>query len=490
MNEVQWEPPIPLSDVKVPSFPIDALPSMVRPYVEAVAEATQTPVDMAGTAALAIMASCMQGKYRVQVKADWTEPTNLFSLIIAEPAERKSAIVNLMTKPLRLFENEYNNKHAALIEKNNMKKRILEKKQREIEDKMARGEADENELDAIAEEISRYKELAPIQLFLDDVTPEKLISVLSVQDGIASIISAEGGIFDQLSGGMYSPKVNIDVFLKAHAGDSIRIDRIGRNSESVDSPALTLLFAIQPNVLSGLMHNKTFRGRGLTARFLYTIPESHVGSRRYRTNPIPKEAEDQYYSLIVNLLDEKYNSKIENPEVIKLSYEADKMLEEFSSELELNLNTEYLDFSDWAGKLCGAVVRISGILCRADSVNYRLTKGSGSIMVDETTMQNAIKMGEYFKEHARAAYQLMGADPVVSKCKYILKSIQSTGQTDLTKREIMRLCRAIKKADELQPVLDRLCEYGYLALVIGETKNGTGRPASPRYQVNPAVFSS
>lgn len=52
-KEVQWEPPIPFEEITPPPFPVDALPSRVRPYVEAVAETTQTPVDMAGTAAIA-----------------------------------------------------------------------------------------------------------------------------------------------------------------------------------------------------------------------------------------------------------------------------------------------------------------------------------------------------------------------------------------------------------------------------------------------------
>ena len=102
--------------------------------------------------------------------------------------------------------------------------------------------------------------------------------------------------------GMYSTKVNLDVFLKGHAGDSIRINRIGRPSESIQSPTLTMLLAVQPMVLSGLMQNNTFRGRGLTARFLYAMPISHIGNRRYRTDPIPMTAKEQYYSLINNLL--------------------------------------------------------------------------------------------------------------------------------------------------------------------------------------------
>lgn len=490
-KEPQWEQPIPFEEVTLPKFPVDALPSRVRPYVEAVAETTQTPIDMAGTAAIAVMASCIQGKYLIQAKSDWTEPTNLYALIVAEPSERKSAVTSLMVRPVNLYEMEYNKQHAAALEKNKMQKRILEKRQRSIEDKVAKGTAEESELDTIVDEIARFKELSPMQLYVDDVTPEKLISVLAEHDGIASVISAEGGIFDQLAGGMYSKAVNIDVFLKGHAGDTIRIDRIGRNSESVESPALTLLFAVQPNVLSGLMQNNTFRGRGLTARFLYTMPPTNVGSRKYHTEPIPKESEQQYYSLIGNLLDEDSNPTAKSPEIITLSDEADRMLEVFATELEPKLRTEYIDFSDWAGKLCGAIVRISGILCRAERNGcYAFLQESEPPVVDGVTMQRAIALGQYYTEHARAAYLLMGADPVVKQCKYVLKSIQNVGLTELSKRDIMRLCRSFKKADELQPVLDRLCEYGYLAQKPSETKNSGSRPPSQSYLVNPAVFNS
>ena len=82
MTDNNWEQPIPFEEVARPPFPVDALPSSVRPYVEAVAESTQTPVDMAATAALAVLATCIQGKYRVQAKPDWIEPTNLYILII------------------------------------------------------------------------------------------------------------------------------------------------------------------------------------------------------------------------------------------------------------------------------------------------------------------------------------------------------------------------------------------------------------------------
>ncbi len=91
-----WEAPIPFDEISLPPFPVDALPDAIADYVNAVAESTQTPPDMAATAALAVVALTMQGKYKVRGKDDWVEPVNLYAVNVAEPAERKSAVISLM----------------------------------------------------------------------------------------------------------------------------------------------------------------------------------------------------------------------------------------------------------------------------------------------------------------------------------------------------------------------------------------------------------
>lgn len=227
-SPVKWETPIPFAQAILPAFPVEALPPTVRDYVLAVAESTQTPVDMSASAALAILALCEQGKYRIRGKADWTEPLNLFVVIVAEPSERKSAVISFMTKPLNTFEAEYNRQNAAELEASKMNKRILERRQRALEDKAAKGKVEDGELEQLARQIATYKEKTPLRLYVDDVTTEKLTSVLAEGGGKAAIVSAEGGIFDMLSG-IYTKNVNIDVMLKGHSGDSIRVDRIGRN---------------------------------------------------------------------------------------------------------------------------------------------------------------------------------------------------------------------------------------------------------------------
>ncbi len=51
---VAWETPIPFDEYDLPTFPVEALPEVVRRYVLAVAESTQTTVDMAAVEALGI----------------------------------------------------------------------------------------------------------------------------------------------------------------------------------------------------------------------------------------------------------------------------------------------------------------------------------------------------------------------------------------------------------------------------------------------------
>jgi hypothetical protein len=41
--------------------------------------------------------------------------------------------------------------------------------------------------------------------------------------------------------------------------------------------------------------------------------------------------------------------------------------------------------------------------------------------------------------------------------------------------------------DEIQPVLDFLEDYGYIAAMEGASSYGKGRPPMPRYVVNPWV---
>jgi hypothetical protein len=87
---------------------------------------------------------------------------------------------------------------------------------------------------------------------------------------------------------------NLGVYLKGHAGDLLKVDRRGRPPEYVERPCLTIGLAVQPEVLRGLASRPGFGGRGLLARFLYSLPESLVGRRQAGAPPVLPAVADRY----------------------------------------------------------------------------------------------------------------------------------------------------------------------------------------------------
>lgn len=479
-----WEEPIPFGRYKLDPFPVDSLPEDIGDYVKAVAESTQTPVDMAGTAALTLIAVCVQGKYAIRGKSDWIEPLNLFTNIIASPSERKSAVLHADVYPLDEYEVKYNLRNAARYQSVKMRKHVLERRQKAIEDSVAKGKADPRELDDVARELADFIEEKPLQLYVDDITTEKLVSVMSANKGRAAIVSSEGGIFDTLAG-IYTKNVNIDVMLKGYSGDTIRVDRIGRDSESVMNPSLTILLMTQPKVISEVLGNATFRGRGLTARFLYCLPSSTVGDRRFQSNPVPDELRLRYERKMVNLLEEEYPEK---PETITLSEGAFAVLREFADEIEAKIKTDYSEIAAWVGKLTGNTLRIAGLLCRAGifRVSEFLSENE-PLVVDELTMKNAIKLGRYFLSHAMAVYDVIPEAAMHKNANRILQMIRDKNLKEFDRRTAMRNCRYFKTAAEIQPVLDFLDDYGYI-IRQADKSTAFGRPPLPKYSVNPSLF--
>jgi hypothetical protein len=55
-----WDEPLPFSRYTMAPFPVDALPEPIADYVKAVAESTQTSVDMAGSIAISVLSTCFR----------------------------------------------------------------------------------------------------------------------------------------------------------------------------------------------------------------------------------------------------------------------------------------------------------------------------------------------------------------------------------------------------------------------------------------------
>ena len=74
--------------------------------------------------------------------------------------------------------------------------------------------------------------------------------------------------------------------------------------------------------------------------------------------------------------------------------------------------------------------------------------------------------------------------------RYLLDALKRGQVSEFSRRDAMRLCRRFKTAESLQPVLNRLCEYGYIAPKPTEPVLGVGRRPSEVYLTNPCLLAS
>jgi hypothetical protein len=220
---------------------------------------------------------------------------------------------------------------------------------------------------------------------------------------------------------------NLGVYLKGHAGDLLKVDRRGRPPEYVERPCLTIGLAVQPEVLRGLASRPGFGGRGLLARFLYSLPASLVGRRQPGAPPVPQLVADRY-ALELHALAGSLNAPAGNdgPAMLTLDPEAAELLLAFERDLEPRLATDVGDLAHlagWAAKLAGATCRLAGLLHLAGHLRDGWNRPIGA-----GTFAGALRLAGYLVEHARAVFDLMGADPASTT-----PAGCSTGSTALTR---------------------------------------------------------
>lgn len=481
-----WDKLVPLDEVVLPAFPIDALPEVLRNYVSDVAESTQTPIDMAGVASLALMSIAMQPRYKIIGKSDWEEQLSLYCMIVAEPSDRKSAVFNQIIKVIQSFEAEYNEHHSIDVLKSQEEHTSLEKRYKKATKDYENGKITKDEYDEAFRKYSTHKVIKPISLTLDDVTSESLTNEIESQEGCIALVSSEGGIFDIISGS-YTNFPNIDIFLKGYSGDFIKVSRIGRPSLYVKNPRLTILLTVQPKVLESVVNNGTFTGRGLSARFLYSVPKSLVGSRRFETKPINFDNKKRFGDLIHEILKEPKSFTT----YITLSNDAYSLLKDYYEEFESRLITDLKDIGGWAGKLVGNILRISALITRARNIKYDAflyspsTDDSAEWIVQKEDMESAIKLGNYFLEHARFAFDFMDDNTTKKQALNFLEKLKATKTNETSFREASRMCKYMNKKENATAVISLLVDYGYL-----REKQGTSRAHNKGlvYEVNPAIY--
>ncbi len=496
-----WQTPTPLvAASKVPEFPVSALPEWLREMVEATAVQFQVPVDLPALLSLAAI-SALSSDVDVEPRDGWFVSPNIYTAVALPPGSKKSPVFKVIMKPVVALEKEMSSASRADVARLRARKEMAEKRAAEAKSRASKAPAEERE--ALEEEAADLEAAAVMmpspaefRLIVEDVTPERLGTLLADQRGRLSLLSPEGGVFNMMAG-QYSNVPNIDIYLKAAGGESKLIDRNGRK-ELIDSARLTIGLTTQPAVIQRLGDTTVFRGLGLIERFFMAVPEDMRGREIVDPPAAPAHVVAVYNSNLTSigqtLLDREVDPFAAQGEpgrqrrVLKLSPEANVVLKEFE-QLMIDAKCEggvLHHASDYASKAAGYAVKVAALLHMAAGVGANI-----SVPVSAETMTAAVNIGKYLIKHFLAVMGLMGSSDTVEVAERIVMALRRHKKETVTQREIFNLVRkkGVETAADLVRPIDVLVDRGHLRL-LEEPSTGPrgGRPKSPVYEVHPMYW--
>lgn len=486
-----WDEPVPLDARPLPPFPVEHL-GQLGEFVTANAASLQVPADLVAFAALATISTATGGRRQVRVKADWHESLALYLAALADSSEKKTPALNAAAAPLRELEDGLIEAARPNIEAVAQEIRITQGQMAKAEQKAA-GDKPENALaDAEAArakllELGEQPELP--RLLIRDATLEAIAKVMHGQGGRIGLLASEGGLI-KVAGGLYGTngKANTDLLLEAYTGSPYTIDRTGRSSARMSSTFLAIGLIIQPGVLAGLeKKNPEFRENGLLGRFLFARPAPTVEDT-FDSPPVPHTVADAYAKRIRALVERVWNrSELTS---LDLAPDARILFGEFYNGFAKRRKPggDLHEVADWAGKFRGQLIRLAGCLTVYENPEANV--------ITRERMASVLAMAPYFISHAKAVFDLMGADGDgrLGPLRDVLTWLR--GRPDaaapFTARQAWQALKGRKWAqemDDMTAALGELEDYGWICFVPPPERPGVrGRKPSPTFEVHPWVY--
>lgn len=482
-TEDEWPQLVPLDAPNLPRLNFSNLPSWLGEYVNALSNATETPLELAAGMVLITCAAAAARRLKVMVKPGYCEPCNLWVVVALPPGNRKSAVQSAATTPLISWERDQAVTLEPIIKRTTSEIKTIEARVKELRNKSAK-EKDIDVARKLAQDAADLEADFPKipvspQLWTSDATPERLGSLLAEQGERMAWLSSEGGVFDLLQGRYSNGIPNLDLVLKSHSGDPERVDRGSRPPVYLSNPLLSIGLSPQPDVLRGLTNKQGFRGRGLLGRFLYLLPPSPLGFRKLKTSPVPDDVFKNYDSAVKAMLNWEALPETSQEQLysLQLSDGAYSEWHAFALAIEdmMRPGGDMEHFTDLAGKVPGAAARLAGIL---HAVKHAHGRPWDAVITFET-MRDALDIMAVIIHHSIAALDLMGADPTIAAARQVLAWIERKKFPTFTVREAFNALRSIfPHVQQLMVAIEILEERGYIK-IDAPLKKGPGRPASP-----------
>lgn len=484
IDESEWQPPVTEhAAVRLPEFPVHLLPPVLGDIAQGAAAEIQAPLAVAGMLALSVAASTLGGKVQFIGRRGHREEAMLWTWTVAASAERKTPVFSLLRRPLVEAEQAHGEQAEQLAARTEIELDVIDNEIRKLKKETSAANFADTE-GALTPLLARKKELvkpppAPCT-WVTSPTPEGLHVKMAENGGRVAVFADEGGVIGIIAG-RYSSKgtADLDPFLSGYVGQPLKAPRASKDRPDVPAAYLTIGLAVQPSVLAEAAEVSGAEERGLLGRFLFSLPDSKVGTRMYNDSiPVPEEVERAYADAAMSWA--RWGPPPGQLRQIGLTSAAYDLYAKFHDSIEVRQRDgrDLSEIPSWAGKLAGTTLRIAGIMHCYGTVKPL------EHQIEEDTVRAATELAEqYLIPHAKAAFSAMRESAESRVTRRILAWIVARDVQQFRMRDLFQGLKGarsgIQRAADLEAPLASLIADGYLRQVPSE------RADSLIYVVNP-----
>ena len=478
----EWTTPVPFATRSLPRLDCSKLPAVLGDFCRGLSSEMQIPEENVLANALAVVATCAQSTYSVELYGTSTvQTTNLFIMSPLPPTSRKRACLKACLNPVRDWEEDQIREIGPKITQENIEKMITKRSIRSLARDAVKAQVAKDE-ETFQTLLSQIYELQ-VSLNTTTIVPQLVTGTLAgleetvhQQHDTLTLASAEDNCLDILS----SASTRSAKDLVAQAWNAGQHTVQTKSRAYTMHPRLTMALSPQKNALADPRKVKLLQSRGLDTRFIYFMPAD--ARTLAKCTRMPKEVANAFFENVLRLLPASWNEP-EESRMLTLSPDAELKWLEYREKAEMLCQGLDISLQEWTTRLASDFVgRIAALFHLVSCADPRT-----DLVISSEEMEQALSLGDILFEHARAAFGLMLQDSPEEAANKVLDLVTRNGWSVFSARECFQSLRGqalFRTMKPLNSALEALMEHGYIRTISVPGKSGK---LMERFELNPAV---
>jgi hypothetical protein len=403
----------------VPPFPLDVLPNPVRRVVEEGARALHCPSDLIAVPALVALGTALGTRRSLEVKPGWVEFPSLYAAIIAEPGSAKSPGQNLATSPLHAAQARLRKEGGSIVS-----------------------------TDATIEALALALKRNPLGMLYEQ---DELSALTAGFNRYRRGIGADRQFFQAAWSGKLTVTHRVKLVEGVRQLDTLEIPR----------PFLCVLGGLPPELL-GELSDERGREDGFIHRFLFCYPDSIIAG--YSEEGVSSDARRQYQELVDSLMQLPAASSPMQMDTVGAAWWLDcirtHIAEINSPEFPEQLRGPWRKLEAYAARFCVIFQSHRSLVEAAD------------VDVSIESVEDAWRLVDYFKAHARKIYGQLKKEPLHAKAVTMVEFIAGQGGFASTRDILTNKVAGCKNKGQVQALFEVLARTDLGQIEVQDRKTG------------------